>query len=286
MIQDQRGFGVVEMILIIVVLVALVGGGWYVWHRQHQKSSSTSTAQTTNTSKASPAKKDSEITSGPGAEWNTYTNNKVGFSVQIPKQYLSSQGAECTKSSTVNDNYGNKVDSKAHYTPTQGLVPATVIEDGEDFYVAEQYTYQLANGADDGAGHTLYSSCIKTVTTADVVHNYLQHTKGSYLLDNLPFSVVAVKDEAAILTWAKVHFKDDTITMTLKNNPAGWQDVSLSCTGAGSDPCETFNFAFKLRYFKVKHKLVYLAQGQAGHIYKPDKSGFYDPQIFDSFKLL
>ncbi len=283
--HNQKGFTTVEIILVVLVLALLGGVGWYVWHnRSNNRATMNTTTGHATDSESTAAQPDSEITSGPGEEWNTYTNNKVGFSIQIPKMYKSGQGAECTKVSYVNDNYGNKVSSEARYITTAGAVPATVVDNNNNFYIVEQYTYQLSEIKDDGSGHKLAGGCQKTTTTKDTIVAYEKHNS-STLLDVLPFSVIKVAGQTDILTWAKSHFKDDTIKITdLKDNAGGWQDVELDCSS--DNPCTDFNFKFDLRYYKEKNKLVFLAYGQAGHLQKTNSDEFYDGQVFASFKLL
>ena len=268
----------------------LLGGGVYAYYQSKHHNKTTNSTTSTNTTAVKPTTNTqptvtppaSEITSGPGTDWNTYTNNKVGFSVQIPKQFLSSDGAQCTKVTYVYDNYGNKVSSPAHYIPAQGVVPATVVEDGNNFYVVEEYTYQLTGKTNDGSGHELASGCQKMQTTVDVVNGYKQ-ANSIYELNMLPLSVVTAQNQQDVLNWAKGYFKDTTVTMTLKDNAGGWQDVTLDCSS--SNPCTDFNYKFYLRYYKAQNKLVYLQQGQSGHLQTPDGKSFYDQQVFDSFKL-
>lgn len=67
--KNQRGFGLVEVIILIVI-VGLIGfGGWYVWQANN---SSNKTADTGNT------------TTDPYKDWKTYTFKYEKFSLKYP----------------------------------------------------------------------------------------------------------------------------------------------------------------------------------------------------------
>ncbi len=285
--KNQNGFGLIEGLLILAIVALLGSTGWYVWHKNQKPSNKLITGNSSAQTKVSKSEQPvGVITSGPGAEWNTYTNNSLKFSIQIPKQYLSSNGAQCTKVSYVYDDYGNKVPSQPSYIPAKGVVPATVIEDGSNFYVVEEYTYQPTDKASDGSGHTLASDCQKIETTVDAINrnkqtNFLLY----YELNLIPFSVVSVNSQQDILNWAQNKFNDKTVTVAgMKDNSGGWQDLELACSS--SNPCTDFNYKFYLRYYKNQNKLVYLEQGQSGHLQTPNGENFYDGQVIDSFKLI
>lgn len=283
--KNQKGFSIVEFLLIIVILAILGFLGWYVWNQRKNKTVENNKTSETSQTKTNAKKPDSEITNGPGAEWNTYTNNKIGFSIQIPKKFMSGNGADCQEVKYVYDNYGNKVSSPAHFVPAQGLVPATLVQNSNDFYVTEEYTFQPTDKTDDGVGHQLAGACKKVQTTIDSLKEY-GTTGATYLSAGIPFTVLTAKSEQDILKWAKNTFKDDSVTIasTKDNSSGSWQDVALDCTS--SNPCTTFNFKFYLRYYKKQNKMVYFQQGQSGHIQKSDSQSFYDKEIVNSFKLL
>jgi hypothetical protein len=278
--HNQKGFGTIETLLLIVIIILIGFAGWFVWHARHTDRTSTVTSAT-RTTKQATVNAASTITNGPGAEWQTYTNKLLGFSIQIPKEYMSGYGAMCDKVNYVYDNYGNKVPAAVSYVPAQGVVPATVIQmPGGDFYIAEAYTYQPLNKSSDGQGHELASECQKITTNSDVVSGYLESTP-KYMISTLPFSVVKVSSQADITAWAKKKFDQTTYVVSTKENAQGWQDVTLGCTSGYL----CFNFKYELRYYPSKNTLVYLQQGQSGHLQKPTGADFYDQAVFESFKL-
>jgi Tfp pilus assembly protein PilE len=294
--KDDKGFGGVELLLVIVIVVLLGVVGWYVY-KNHNK---TTTAKASTASQAKIANNSPSLTptitpANPVVSsaskynysgWSTYTNPQVGFSIDIPPSMASSEGAPCTQVSYVYDNYGNKIPSSPTYIPTNGNVPVTVVGDGQKFYVAEEYTYQLTDKTSTADGHTLSGGCEKMITTIALLEN---STTSGYLFESLPFQIVTVKNQQDILNWVQKEFNDTSITITsmTKDSTGNWLDVNLN----SNNPMD-FNFGFKLRYYQPENKLVYLVQGQSGHIQIPnngtsvDGGVFYDGQIWDSFKLL
>lgn len=288
--KTQKGFGHLVVIIAVLVIAAVAGSGYLVY-KNHNKKTASSTAATTSPTKASPestsaatqAKAPSYISEGPGPTWNTYTNNALGFSIQIPKLMYSGYAQNCTSVSYVYDRFGNKVSSSAHYSPTGGTVPATVIQDDTNFYIVEQYTYQLTNTHDDGNGHTLADSCTKVVTTADTIK---QRRSLGYSYMMIPFAVSKATNENDIANWAVNYFSDKTIKVdTIQDNSSGkWKDVRLTCSESGG-PC--LNFKYYLRYYSGQNKLMYISLGQAAHLTSDnDATEIYDNDVVDSFKLL
>lgn len=275
---NNKGFGVVEGVLILVAVAIIGVVGWRVWQNNKDKQ------QPAQDAVSAPSKvskiPDSEIKSGSG-EWNTYINHKLSFSIQIPKKIAASGGSPCVKEDYVYDNYGEKTSAPSHYSTDIGVVPAVVVEDGNDFYVTSEYTYQQTGLYDYGDGYRLATGCKKVETNAAVIAE-TRKTDTSYVVDKLPFSVVDVKDQADIAGWVQKHFGKDVFVTGTQADPHGWENVKLDCK-KGTEFC--LNFAFQLRYYKAKNRLVYLEQGQGGQIAKPDKENYYDGEIFDSFQL-
>lgn len=51
--KNQKGFSVVEILVVLVIVGLICGVGWYVWQSKSKKSSDTNNSQTTQTSKGS-----------------------------------------------------------------------------------------------------------------------------------------------------------------------------------------------------------------------------------------
>jgi len=291
--NNVKGFGTIEVILVIVI-VGLIGViGWMVYSKNHKTKvtitiSKNTTIPNTPSAPSFTASK-ARLDYAPDynySGWITYTNPQANFSITIPPLMLSGAGAPCTQVSYVYDNYGNKIPSSPSYIPTSANVPVTVVGEGQNFFVAEKYTYQPTDDVNTADGHTLAMNCQKMTTTASLLENI---STNDYSFGVLPFQVLQVNNQQDILEWAQKKFNDNTITITsmTKDSSGNWLNVNLA-----SNNDMTFNFKYELRYYQPEKILVYLEQGQSGHIQIPNTSisnnnlGFYDQQIWNSFKLL
>jgi len=111
--QNQKGFSVVE-ILIVIVVVGLIGAvGWLVYDRQHSQNKQESSTTTTDNSKVTDATKPTPA--DKYADWATYKDEYVSF--RYPKNWTVS------KQYTFADPYGAlSIDIKAPVDST--LTPA------------------------------------------------------------------------------------------------------------------------------------------------------------------
>lgn len=71
--KNQKGYTVVEGLLIILILVVIGGVGYMVYHNDHK-------------TKAAPA---STTKSGPAITWQTYSNQQAGFTYQYPSNWTN-----------------------------------------------------------------------------------------------------------------------------------------------------------------------------------------------------
>lgn len=278
MLKNRTGFALLEILLIILMIAVIGLGGYYVYNNQHKQPVKPNV--TSNKPASTSSTIDNGFKDGPKTGWKTYTNNKAGFSIAVPITFESSYGSPCVKT---DDSYTGYVS----YRPVSGTVPTTIVEDGTNFYITEDYTYQLA-GAADHSGYTDYSSCNKTNASVALVKEYeAPKTANSPLLTVIPVSVTSANNPNDVVDWAQHFFNDTTITASMaSSNGNAWKDVTLDCKPAESDTCMDFNYKFFLRYYEKQHKLVYIALGQAGKLAKPGTNDYYDLEVVDSFKVL
>ena len=258
------------------------GTGWYVLHAKNTSLSKPSASPVLATHKSTATHAVSE-TVPLDTDFKTYTNASAGFTLQVPKEVLSGLGSPCGTSDYVYDNYGKKVPSEVSYRPAQGVVPGTVVGDGTNFWVTEEYTYQLTDSHDDGKGHGIFKGCQKTITTPE---NAAQSERGgTFQLDSVPIKVFTVMNTSQITEKARLIYGNlITGVEGMKLSPSGdYLDVSLKC----SDSCmDVLNGRSYLRYYEKQQKLVYMDLGQSGHLQYPKGDGYYGQKVVDSFKLI
>ena len=79
MLTRQKGFGLVEVIIVIVIIGLLAGVGWLVYDRQKSQTTTDSGAQTAQEPVAQP---------NPYANWKSYASTKGGFTIKYPSDWL------------------------------------------------------------------------------------------------------------------------------------------------------------------------------------------------------
>lgn len=83
--KNQKGFTLVEALLIILILVVIGGVGYMVYHNDHKaKTASVSTTAATKPKASTPAKPTTE--SNLYAGWQTYSGH--GFTVKYPPNWI------------------------------------------------------------------------------------------------------------------------------------------------------------------------------------------------------
>lgn len=95
--KRQKGFAVIELLIVLVIVAAVGGVGWVVWQRQQDKSSGTANPQTTQAEPSTNcgSQTSEPITENGGAdtkepEWKTIQHTKVfmpkwGVTMTIPQ---------------------------------------------------------------------------------------------------------------------------------------------------------------------------------------------------------
>lgn len=86
--SNQRGFAIVESLLIVVIIGLLGGVGYYVWHAQKQANDTLQAAS--KVAQSSPGKVVKKVpnTSDLTAGWKTYTSEKGKFTVKYPVSWV------------------------------------------------------------------------------------------------------------------------------------------------------------------------------------------------------
>lgn len=278
MSKKQAGFGLMAIVLALAVCGVLGFAGWYVLGRQDAETSATDSA--TNPSEQPSPTTTANFSDGPAAGWKTYTNKEHGFSIAVPKTFVSDYGAPCKKEAT-------------SYRPNRGEVRTAVVQDGGSFAITEDVTYQLTGQHPGEGGVTDYSGCERTVTTVDTVRKYDAggNSDEAYpMLAVLPVAIATARNDEEVTAKARAMTTvADARIAELKPNAGGWQDVILTCGSDKDQYCAAFTYRYQLRYYQAQSKLVYISQGHTGKLQKPgpgDAYATYDDEVVASFKLL
>jgi len=108
--NNQKGFGVVEALVIIVILGFVGFGGWYIWQKGQKNESNQSNANVNDkdSGKGQTQKDSYKVPEG----YTVYENKELGFTFAYPKEYgsFSSQGevsgTQIIKSAVPKTQYG------------------------------------------------------------------------------------------------------------------------------------------------------------------------------------
>jgi hypothetical protein len=80
--HNSKGFGALELVIILVVVGLLGFGGWYVWNSKKSADKPSSATQPTGSDQESTATEET-----PAAGWKTYSNASPAFSFQYPDDW-------------------------------------------------------------------------------------------------------------------------------------------------------------------------------------------------------
>jgi type II secretory pathway pseudopilin PulG len=128
MLKNQKGFTVVEGLLIAIIVILIGGIGYYVYTQQQTNETSESVASTETTSETE------ESTKAEKEELATITHSKLNYSVSIPEDWTAEET-------------NNKLD---HITPYQNIVL-----ESDDFLDTPEEGYPEI---EKGAKITIYAS--------------------------------------------------------------------------------------------------------------------------------
>ena len=88
--RNEKGFSVIELILILLFIAAIAFGGWYIYKTKHKDSSS----KTSSSSKSESSSSSSGKKSDPTAGWTAYSNAPGVFSFKYPPTWVQATHPE------------------------------------------------------------------------------------------------------------------------------------------------------------------------------------------------
>jgi type II secretory pathway pseudopilin PulG len=151
--QQQSGFTLVEILLVIIALTLIGFGGWYVWDANQNKKE-TSGAMKTSTADAKQDTTTEPAEPNPTKDWKPYTNTAGAYSLRYPTSWVTAPNA---------DMCGPEVfllGSSAE------LVGRCASDSGGQIYIG--YSEAGSGGAIDLAANGYENVTTKTVTVAGV----------------------------------------------------------------------------------------------------------------------
>lgn len=204
--------------------------------------------------------------------WSTYTNAELGFTFRFPTRTYAYNGAPCAKVQEGND---------WSYRPADGVVPATVVQDGSRFWVVQKISWQLGDEVKSN-GSSKFKSCTKTTTTAAMLRAY-DTGQSDFSLNPLPMTVSPVAARAQVKENVRTYFYGcPTIrVVSIDRNGGGWRDVRYTCPSDSTYPGAMID----VRWYKAQGLFAVFEFGQAYHIYNT-KQKPVDQRIVASFATL
>lgn len=119
---NNKGFGLVGVLVVILVLVAAGGAGYYIWHKNHKaKVTTTSSVTTDSTSKKLAQSTTTPQPVDPYAGWKTYSTGQVSF--RYPSSWVVSEGPTNSPDSATKQEYAINIkrDDNVKYNDTASL---------------------------------------------------------------------------------------------------------------------------------------------------------------------
>jgi hypothetical protein len=200
----------------------------------------------------------------------TYTNAKLGFSLDIPVQAANLYGAcELVKTPGKPDSYRPKTD----------FTPVTTFEKPGSVYIAFAYNYALTKPTTVG-GTKYFGGCEKTPET---IANLDSERRTWQIVEK------DVKDDTELTAFIKQRFGTGcsigTKTLSSQSNV---YDVKVKSDGLDMEFSKcVLNYMFYIKYAPTINKVFTFDLGQAAAFYKStDFMGAYDDTMQSSFKVI
>lgn len=145
--SKQKGFSLVEILLIFLILAIIGAGGWYVLSKNKDSSTDktpTDTGQKQDNSEPQPAQKPAPAPAEPDptADWASYTDETFGYTLKYPTDWVTADNPElCVEGSFMTAPSADSVGRCASESGGQVSISAREggYEGGND-YTASYYT--------------------------------------------------------------------------------------------------------------------------------------------------
>jgi hypothetical protein len=235
-------------------------------------SSATTTSSVTATASptATPSTSSSPSLKSLDATWNIYTNPKLGFSINLPKQVSKDASCEATQSN-----------GATLYKVKTGLINLKTFEDASVVYIRPEF-YIESSGGNGDASNLLFTNCKKTTTTLALAKD----TSNTNLPQGFAIKIASAANDADIDKFIKSEYgKGCSFDAKSASKQAGTFDVKIKGDGKSLEDTECpINYITVLKYSPTQKALAKWDVGQE-FVFVDSNNKPYDSDINDSFKF-
>lgn len=258
-VQNNKNIYKYLFFIAIIVLLGVVVGFYFLLNNKINKLEtkknieitptieeiSTIPTKTEVTPTAIPTTKSTESTLiEKDASNNLYTNNKVGFSLILPKTIEINT---CQKS---DDSYGLGGSEKTILN---------FFENGDIIYLAGNYFYNVTGGETTSKGNYIYTGCQRIESTFNSVDQ--KAAKGG--VDALKVYAANVKNESELLQFIKSKYGSACRLGEKVTGEGDFSIVKILGDGKPLDESNCQSNGVKVSYSSTKNKVVIFEIGQA-----------------------
>ncbi|MFC1662838.1 hypothetical protein ACFL04_01565 [Patescibacteria group bacterium] len=196
--------------------------------------------------------------------WNRYTNNDLGFYLNIPKQaWFGYAGCEWQTDS---------------YRPTGGMLPVKTFEGDDSVIIAQESLYELSGETEEADGTHNFSEC-------NLVNNSYERLS-SDPPQTWHFKTATVTNDSELNDFVDTNFGTGVCNVdsqTESDLQAGVFDVAIN--SGGPDSGCFLNYAFVVKYYPDGNIAVTWDLGQASSFATEDFEPL-DPEMTNSFRFI
>lgn len=273
LLKDNKGLAPIFIFAIIAILAAAAASaGIYYFQKAEDKKMKEETEKQVLALKKKEEEKEKEKSEFTPIDdqWIMYKNKKLGFSIKVPKENLSFEGA--CKWVGGDDN---------SYRPDKAMVPVTFFEEKETAWITNSFYYQLGGETKKQAGvgtTSHFSKCDKTTINLSLLNDESKIFEKGWKI-----TAKTVSDEEALKKVIKENYGSGcNITTKKESSQAGVFDVGLKSTWP--DESCPINFAYVLKYSPDKKKAIFWNTGQSNSFWDKNQQPL-DDEMLKSFKF-
>lgn len=180
--SNQRGFSVVQVVLLIVLLGVVSATGWFVWQSKNKTNDTLANTARSGTEPQKTEKKAETIQqeSDPTTDWVSYSNTKGVFKLKHPKTWVSASKPElCTDGLVLFGGNSASVGTCASDNGGQISISSVEGDQTEAYELSPDHYSDITKtvAVADGVQGTLIRGKAKGPGSDDVVEGYAAGTK-------------------------------------------------------------------------------------------------------------